>query len=475
MFGKKLFFYPFFWITVFSASFFLFNCKDSGKKEKTLLPIEDRFDKKTQQYAFLIPHLEPVEGVGGVKAKDCGACHTEIYKEWKQTTHANALADIQFQAEITKPSSPKWVCLNCHIPVENQRKEIVTHFENGNVLKPITKTNPNFDPEMQKEAITCATCHIRKDKEGKSYIIGPYGSELAPHPAKKDKAFLKSICFRCHNPKGEGLNKNLVCWFNTAEEMSKNQENIVKDFGEKQDCVSCHMPVVERRAVPFMTNLPIRKGSHHHWVGGGIPKWFDHYDTLIERKYYPGLEVEVEKPDSIEAGQKQNFHITLKNTKTGHDLPTADPERFISLIVKVVDENNKTLYLKKERIGQEWQWSPAKKIHDNRLSQGEKRKLDFEIDIPNELNGKKLIVQALLVRLTSKNAKHMMSAKNVDEKLFPKGQHYVSNAIDYYPFASFIYKEEINLETKENKVYNLNELIELSKAEKGKALEKREY
>lgn len=447
------------------------------KTEKTIIKtsLKERFDPKIQSYAFVIPNLGPVKGIGGIKARDCARCHKKIYEEWSGSTHSMALRDIQFQAELTKAGAPKWICLNCHIPVQNQREYIITHLEDGNIMKPIKKINPQFDPLMQKEAVSCASCHIRSDKEGKSYIIGSSGSSLAPHSVKKDRPFLINLCLRCHNPKGERLTENLLCWFHVQKELDQGQKNLVRTLGAEKTCVDCHMPEARRRLVSASKNLPKRKGRKHHWVGGGIPKLYQGYEHLIERGYKSALGVEIKEISHIKTDKKIRVKIVLKNAGAGHWLPTADPERFILMIASLEDNSGKVLYKEKLRIGQIWKWNPARKIADNRLKQGEKRNWIVDLSAPDSLNGIKLIVTGIHVRLSSENMRYSMNAKGVNESYLKNGQYLVANAKDFYPMASYVFKEEIDLNKKTRKKYSLKELILFSIQEKKKKLSEREY
>ena len=68
-----------------------------------------------------------------------------------------------------------------------------------------------------------------------------------------------------------------------------------------------------------------------------------------------------------------------------------------------------------------------------------------------------------------------MAAQDVNESFLKNGAHYVRNAIDYYPFATYVFKEEIALQTRARRTYTTGELIELSKKEKGKPLSLRAY
>ncbi len=466
---------------LFFSWFLMSTCQDSNEqaitgKEKLTgkVKLSDRFNPDTQSYAFVIPNLEAVEAVGGVKAKDCGKCHKTIYAEWKASTHATALRDIQFQAEIAKGDSPKWICLNCHTPVQNQRPYFVTHLQDNDILQPVKIPNPKFDPEMQQEAITCAACHVRRDKNGKSYIIGPNGSPYAPHPLKKDPQFLRNICLRCHDPRGAGLTQNLICWFQTKRELQEGQTALRETFGQKSDCVACHMPEKVRHIADDYTKIPKRTGHKHHWVGGGVPKWYEAYDALLKRGYVPGLSIRVGELTGLANGEA-SLKIVLKNERAGHYLPTADPERFIFAVAALIDAERNSIDQKTLRIGQTWKWNPARKIGDNRLKQGEEYPWEVHFQLPEKRKGLKLAISVFHVKLGKENAKYMKKTKGIDENLFKNGTHFVENIEDYYPFASYIFKEEIDLKSKKRRKYSPEELIELSKMEKGKPINERVY
>jgi len=51
---------------------------------------------------FLIEASTEYAGVkkeGYTESKTCGACHTVIYKEWKNSLHASSISDPQLNAE----------------------------------------------------------------------------------------------------------------------------------------------------------------------------------------------------------------------------------------------------------------------------------------------------------------------------------------------------------------------------------------
>ena len=111
-------------------------------------------------YAHAIPFQKVPEGLTSLRAESCGECHREIYEEWKTSIHAHAYQDPFFQA-YWKKDKQVWVCLNCHTPLENQQATLIKDIPRGRVEKSPQEPNPHYDPEYQKEGVTCAACHVR--------------------------------------------------------------------------------------------------------------------------------------------------------------------------------------------------------------------------------------------------------------------------------------------------------------------------
>lgn len=467
-----------YFIGVFVLGFTFIACirnEKKGHQSKTIsaesiksVPLAHRFSTE-QTFAFILPQLKPVDGVGGVAASDCAGCHERIYREWSASNHAFALNDLQYQAELHKPSSPQWLCLNCHIPLQNQRRHILLGLQDGDVMRPLQKPNPGFDAELQKEAITCGICHIRSNQQGQSLIVGPNVSPEAPHPVKCDKKMLRHMCLRCHDPKGERVTPTLVCWFHTHREWSEST------WQDKLDCVDCHMPQTKRRIAVGFDDLPSRKSHQHHWVGSGIPKWYDGYDKLTDRGYHPGGDIKRVDWKYDADSQSIMLEIFLHNARAGHWLPTGDPERALLFIVYLEGKGGKQLVQATHRIGQTWNWQGfAKKLGDNRLKVDEQRVWKTTLNSSEISKETKLIVIVYHLRLTSDNARHM-KATRVTDTFIKDVSEYVRNIEKYYPMVNIIYREEIELTTGARRVFTFHELIELSKIERTKTLEQRDY
>jgi len=313
----------------------------------------------TKSWEVAIPNQQVPAGLTSLSARACGACHQQHYAEWQVSTHAQAWHDQQFQAEIKKETSP-FMCINCHTPLQNQQEYKVTGLLDGDLYRPVKEKNPAFDPSLQQEGITCASCHVRDGA-----VIGTTGNKNAPHKTVKDPEFLsEKLCISCHNATAI-LTPELVCTFETGDEWQAGPF-----FGEK-NCISCHM------AEEFRENVPGagKALSHqHYFAGSGIPK----HDTLQTK----GLNGLVFYPSSVAAtlpaGEELRFSLKVKNELAGHRVPTGDPERYFLITLELKNPAGKVLASQTERIGEKWQWYPeAKKLADNNLYPGEERTYVF--------------------------------------------------------------------------------------------------
>ncbi len=313
----------------------------------------------TKSWEVAIPNQQVPAGLTSLSARACGACHQQHYAEWQVSTHAQAWHDQQFQAEIKKETSP-FMCINCHTPLQNQQEYKVTGLLDGDLYRPVKEKNPAFDPSLQQEGITCASCHVRDGA-----VIGTTGNKNAPHKTVKDPEFLsEKLCISCHNATAI-LTPELVCTFETGDEWQAGPF-----FGEK-NCISCHM------AEEFRENVPGagKALSHqHYFAGSGIPK----HDTLQTK----GLNGLVFYPSAVAAtlpaGEELRFSLKVKNELAGHRVPTGDPERYFLITLELKNPAGKVLASQTERIGEKWQWYPeAKKLADNNLYPGEERTYVF--------------------------------------------------------------------------------------------------
>ena len=352
--------------------FLLLTCQFSSSVNSAPHPLEQVYSIQEDfpKYITPLPYTEIPNGLPDISAKTCGNCHKEIYQEWKISTHAHAyLDDLQFMAEMSKkdPNDPTsdvtWMCLNCHTPLMNQQENLIVGLDNG-LNHPTQIKNPYFDASLQKEAITCASCHVREGS-----IVGPYGNpdSLAPHPVKKSDELTKSAwCNQCHQAQAHFKEINLGCFFSTGEEHAASS---YKD----QSCQDCHMPEIERSIV---AGGPVRKTRYHYFGGSLIPKQHQFANDMkeMERIYSSGLEIELQSTHFEAKSKSWNIITKYKNARAGHYLPSGDPERFLLIHIEFLDDKEIALSKEEIRIGSEYQWWPEiKKLSDNRLAPLEER------------------------------------------------------------------------------------------------------
>jgi len=366
-----------FWIFFVVINIAFIQCKE--EKYTNVQALQNSWD-------FAIPNQELPEGITSLSAKQCGVCHQAHYNEWKLSTHAQAWTDKQFQAELKKETSP-FMCINCHIPLQNQQEYIIKGLVDGDIYQPVKELNPKFDYELQQEGINCASCHVRDGA-----IIGPTGNSKGTHKTIKDTQHLsEQLCINCHNAVAV-VTPDLVCSFETGDEWEAGP------YFEKKNCKTCHMEPVTREVVPGYGD---RLSHYHFFAGSGIPK-----SDTIEAKILNGLMMypsELKKNYSLQ--DSIIFSLKVKNEHAGHRVPTGDPERFFLISFILKNEKGELVLEKTDRIGEHWEWHPeAKKLSDNNLFPNEERTFNFSY-LASE-KGKYL----LQVKVT----KHRLSQEHAD-------------------------------------------------------------
>ena len=344
----------------------------------------------TQPWEQAVPVQSIPDGLETLRASECGQCHTDIYDEWSQSIHAHAVSDVQFQAEWRKDEY-SFVCRNCHMPLQNQQETVVTGLIEGDYQRPVEIVNTSFDAGLQAEAITCAACHVRD-----GWVIGPDPEATAPHALRTDAELLSSsICLGCHNVQGE-LSPTLVCTFATGDEWRRSP-----CAAEGRDCVSCHMPEVMR---PNVRGGPLRHSSQHTWIGAGIPKTTDVPAPLAS--FESGLDISVTpSQETFRAGEAAGFTVEVMNARAGHEMPTGDVERFITVDMQIVGAGGTVVASRRERIGELWEWWPeARQVSDNSLRPLETRRFELEYSIPDDASSQRFIVAVTNHRMTEENA-----------------------------------------------------------------------
>jgi hypothetical protein len=359
-------------------------------------------------YARAIPFQHTPPGIDNLRAETCGTCHRAIYEEWKSSVHAHAYDDPFFQA-YWKKDGKVWVCLNCHAPLENQQPTLIRDIPRGRVEQVVQEPNPHFDADYQREAITCAACHVRD-----GVIVGPFDDSAAPHPTRFDPAFRTTqVCYRCHNVVSGPFQFYNVGPCGTYAEYEGRY--FMKDRG--MICQSCHMPEVER---PIAEGGPLRHGRRHLWRGGHDP-------DMIKRAVAVQLHAH---PVDPRPGDRVTFTLTLINAGAGHKLPTGDPDRHFTVEFVVVDHEQKVLEQQRDTMGRWILWHPMiVELYDNRLLPLASRDYTFRYRLPDD---GKVTLKARVRYHIQTDAQHTMLQRK-----------YGLTADD--PYSFLIYEREVPL------------------------------
>jgi hypothetical protein len=303
---------------------------------------------------------------------------------------------------------------------------------------------------MKGEGVTCATCHLKHDESGNPYILGSHGDTKPPHPIKVDRNALANRCNDCHN-QTYTLNKSLVCYFQTGDELAKAQE-----VHPGKDCATCHLPTVKRSLVKSELERPVRTAHRHGFIGGGIPKSFDLYPYQIPNGYIPGVVIE------DVSFSKNIFTFTIYNKNSGHSMPSGDPERFLKWEVEMIDSDGSIVEKTSGKISQEWEWQPvAKQISDNRILSGEKRKITFSPKSNGIFEAKIVLTH---IRFKNSTAEYVaLTSDSVPEEFRTK----VKNIQNNYPHSSIIAEVIWNSKSNKAKFTSLEELFQRNELRRG--------
>lgn len=303
--------------------------------------VSDRFARPITVVALPQP-------LASQSATECAACHSEIYAEWQTSIHRRAWDDPYYQVDMHFDGDQQ-ICLNCHIPLADQQEQLVTGFRDQARWHPILVPNPGFDPRLQHEGVTCLACHLR-DRA----IAGPFGDTDAPHPTVQ-RADPNQACVRCHVVSGARWDTFLH--FPPCGTVAE-----IRVTGETPDCVSCHMPAVER---PAADGMPVRSGHRHLWRGGHDPE-------MVRAALAVDL-AEVQQP----AGRRR-FTLTLTNTGAAHYLPTGTPDRHLMVAFRLLDPRGNLLQAEDHRLRRAILWRPfIVDLWDTRLPRHAPRTYSF--------------------------------------------------------------------------------------------------
>ncbi len=293
--------------------------------------------------------VRPLDLPDAPAPEECGGCHKAEYADWQTTMHKAAWTAPVFQAGFIV--EPLEVCVNCHAPLPEQQAEIAANAAWYTWQDPHTRQGPEpaKAPEPHAEqGITCAVCHVRDGA-----VLASHDDDAAPHAIRVEPGLAEStLCASCHQFNSAAVRSTdrgdeIVI---TGEPMQTTWSEWARsDAGRGGDtCQSCHMP-----------------GGRHLFRGA-------HDRDLLRASL------------AVEATRRGDLvTFALSSVGTGHDLPTGDLFRHLTVEVdrgpgwEEVDRVGRTFALRHRAGG-----AVLAETSDTRLRPGVVRRVKVEADQP---------------------------------------------------------------------------------------------
>ena len=331
--------------------------------------------------------LKPAALAGSATCGNSG-CHDSIYREWRASAHGFAAEDVLFlQVQDLlireKGVAESRACAGCHDPAAVLGGTRYGVASDGGEL-------PIF------EANSCITCHstVATDTNGNGgyvieaperYLFEDRESGIAglaarfliraypeKHVAEYKRPLYKTseFCAGCHKqvpPPGEATTAGLAQEQNEYDSWKSGRYYHGDDHPDTIECIECHMPLVESddpaRGDDVDSYRSPDDGKHRSHrvlasnmyipatmdIPGGDEqaeltiKWLRGEIEVPEIAHKwasgPTVEMRIDAPERIRAGDLVNIQLHLHNNKTGHDFPAGPLDVLESWIELTVEDN----------------------------------------------------------------------------------------------------------------------------------------
>ncbi len=307
-----------------------------------------------------LPKSESIAGLSGVSAEVCRPCHATIYAEWARSGHARAFVDPLYQRDLAHHDTT-FACERCHTPLVEQRESRVFGLAMAwPVIVPLALANTSFDPVLQREGVTCVACHLIEGE-----LRGPFDdASAAPHPTGFADLRTPELCARCHQLDftiiGRKLDRPVL---DTVAEW-----RAFAASGGQESCVDCHMPSAVARAAAL--EGPTRPGTRHDLPGPFDPA------------FVGARVIATAQSLALTDGRGARAIVEIEN-RSGHRVPTAEPQRALVVTLAALDREGLTLSSAEVRIARPIDVPRLRPLGpDTTLGVGERREVALALPGP---------------------------------------------------------------------------------------------
>lgn len=286
--------------------------------------VEGEAEPEATEAVFVLPQPSPLFAPGEpsvpfqevpgqlptLSSQSCNACHGTVHDEWSGSGHAQAWQSELYQEALAAAEEPVY-CLRCHVPLLNQRREVVRGYNEELLSRPTTDPNPRFEPTLEAEGVGCAACHVR-DGHVWGHRTLPPGQ--APHVSIRHPEYSGAdFCASCHQ----------LTWPGTEEKPLYNThgEWLASAWSEAGVlCQDCHMPLT----LGVVGGTRTAAHPSHQIVGKSDDKMLSRAVTVLVGP----------TPPVLQRGTELNVQVRVLNTGAGHYFPTGNPHAWIELRVR---------------------------------------------------------------------------------------------------------------------------------------------
>ncbi|GLZ86446.1 cytochrome c family protein [Metapseudomonas resinovorans] len=347
-----------FWLFISLLAIQVIAAEVPQANDKWLEPARSRLMENKQGLPFF-PHRANTPNNVLLKVADfddaqvCGACHTEIYRQWRTSMMAHSWEEPIYRALLRHASEATEgrvdnFCTGCHTPIGLTTGQINSQINRASV-ELTAQQNP-------MPGVDCETCHnisARTGLDNGAYVLsprahgkptkfGPRSDAVSPYhdTVYSDLHTRSDFCATCHNVthpfSSVAVERTYDEWLESP--YSFNGEN----------CQSCHMPSFAGKAA---TMGPDRADVASHWFTGANAAVLEYLGQKeaaqrARENLARAAQISFESmPDYLAPGEKATVRVKVANVGAGHKLPTGFPEgREIWIDFRAVDGAGREFY-----------------------------------------------------------------------------------------------------------------------------------